>query len=299
VKIPNSSVLVEEIIQVRPGFGGFDFSYDRADVVFIGVPLDITSSYRSGYRTAPARIREASANLETYLPSFRLDVFERLNISDLGDLIITPTDLEATGQRITKTVEKVRRDGKLPILLGGEHTLTYFSLKAFEDVFVIHLDAHRDLRNEYLGDRLCHATVMRRILDNLPSEKLLQVGIRSCSKEEAEFAEKTGLRTHTSEELITDPRKVMKSVTEVAGDNDVYLTIDLDVLDPAFAPGVATPEPGGPSTVELLGLVRELGELKILACDIVELVPPHDNWVTAFAAAKIAYEILGAISRKR
>jgi agmatinase len=290
---------MEEIIQVRPGFGGFDFPYDRADVVFIGVPLDITSSYRSGYRTAPARIREASANLETYLPSVRLDVFERLNISDLGDLIITPTDLEATGQRITETVKKVRRDGKLPVLLGGEHTLTFFSLKAFDDVFVIHLDAHRDLRDEYLGDRLCHATVMRRILDNLPPGKLLQVGIRSCSKEEAEFAEKAGLKTHTSGELIDDLGKVMKSVSEIVGGDDVYLTIDLDVLDPAFAPGVATPEPGGPSTVELLRLVRELGKLKIMGCDIVELVPPHDNWSTAFAAAKIAYEFLGAISRKK
>jgi agmatinase len=290
---------MEEIIQVRPGFGGFDFPYDRADVVFIGIPLDITSSYRPGYRTAPARIREASANLETYLPSVGLDVFERLNISDLGDLVITPTDLETTGQRITKTVKKVRRDGKLPILLGGEHTTTYFSLKAFDDAFVLHLDAHRDLRDEYLGDRLCHATVMRRVLDSLPPQKLLQVGVRSCSKEEAEFAEKTGLAAHTSEELIAAPREVAKSVIDAVGNNDLYLTIDLDVLDPAFAPGVATPEPGGPSTGELLQLVRGLGELKIIACDIVELVPPHDNWNTAFAAAKIAYEVLGAISRKK
>lgn len=290
---------MEEMIQVRPGFGGFDLPYDHADVVFVGAPLDVSSSYRSGYRFAPARIREASANLETYLSSVGLDVFEKLNISDLGDLVITPTDLEATGKRITKTVEKIRLDGKIPILLGGEHTITYFSLKAFNDVLVVDLDAHRDLRDEYMGDRLCHATVMRRILDALRPEQLLQVGIRSCSKEEAELAKKIGIKSYTSEELINDPKSVAESVVKTAGYRGVYLTIDLDVLDPAFAPGVATPEPGGPSTLELLRLVRGLKQLNVVGCDVVELVPPHDNWTTAFAAAKLIYEVLGAILKKR
>ena len=287
---------MEWITPVRPGFGGFDEPYERANVVFLGVPLDATSSYRSGYRFGPARIREASANLETYLMSAGLDVFERLNISDLGDLTITPTDLRATGERISRSVQRVTKDGKMPILLGGEHTLSYFALQAFKDVFVVQLDAHRDLRDEYLGDKLCHATVMRRVLDHLPPERLLQVGIRSCSKEEAEFVREVGITTYTSEQIIDDASRIVAEVRKLVGGARVYLTIDLDVLDPAFAPGVATPEPGGPSTVEILQLVREFGKLDLLAFDVVELVPPHDDGTATFAAAKIIYELLAAMA---
>ncbi|GAH96275.1 unnamed protein product, partial [marine sediment metagenome] len=233
---------MEWLTPVKPGFGGFDEPYERANVVFVGVPLDITSSYRSGYRFGPARIREASANLETYLMAAGLDVFERLNISDLGDLEVTPTDLKATGERILRTVQRIKGDEKMPVLLGGEHTLTYFATQAFDDVFVVQLDAHRDLRDEYLGDKICHATVMRRVLDFLPPERLVQVGVRSCSKEEAEFAREAKILAYSSEQVIDDASRIIAEVRKLVGKARVYLTIDLDVLDPAFAPGVATPE---------------------------------------------------------
>lgn len=287
---------MEWLTPVKPGFGGFDEPYERANVVFVGVPLDITSSYRSGYRFGPARIREASANLETYLMAAGLDVFERLNISDLGDLEVTPTDLKATGERILRTVQRIKGDEKMPVLLGGEHTLTYFAAQAFDDVFVVQLDAHRDLRDEYLGDKICHATVMRRVLDFLSPERLVQVGVRSCSKEEAEFAREAKILAYSSEQVIDDASRIIAEVRKLVGKARVYLTIDLDVLDPAFAPGVATPEPGGPSTVEISRLVRELGKLNICAFDVVELVPPHDDGTAAFAAAKIIYELLAAIA---
>lgn len=287
---------MEWLTPVKPGFGGFDEPYERANVVFVGVPLDITSSYRSGYRFGPARIREASANLETYLMAAGLDVFERLNISDLGDLEVTPTDLKATGERILRTVQRIKGDEKMPVLLGGEHTLTYFAAQAFDDVFVVQLDAHRDLRDEYLGDKICHATVMRRVLDFLPPERLVQVGVRSCSKEEAEFAREAKILAYSSEQVIDDASRIIAEVRKLVGKARVYLTIDLDVLDPAFAPGVATPEPGGPSTVEISRLVRELGKLNICAFDVVELVPPHDDGTATFAAAKIIYELLAAIA---
>ena len=287
---------MEWLTPVRPGFGGFDEPYERANVVFVGVPLDVTSSYRSGYRFGPARIREASANLETYLMTAGLDVFERLNISDLGDLEVTPTDLKATGERILRTVQRIKGDEKMPALLGGEHTLTYFAAQAFDDVFVVQLDAHRDLRDEYLGDKICHATVMRRVLDRLPPERLVQIGVRSCSKEEAEFARDAKILAYSAEQVIDDMPRIIAEVRKLVGKARVYLTIDLDVLDPAFAPGVATPEPGGPSTVEISRLVRELGKLNICAFDVVEVVPPHDDGTAAFAAAKIIYELLAAIA---
>ncbi|MEM3401864.1 MAG: agmatinase [Candidatus Hadarchaeales archaeon] len=280
------------ITPVKPGFGGFDFPYEKADVVFIGVPLDVTSSYRSGYRFAPTKIREASANLETYIPTAGIDVFVKHNISDLGDIILTPTDIVGSGRRITEVVRKVVRDGKIPILLGGEHTLTYFSVKAFPDVFVIQLDAHADLRDEYLGDRICHATVMRRILESIPEEKIAQLGIRSCSAEEAEFLKKSRHLLISTETLLEKRSEAMEQLKKTIGSSPVYLTVDLDVLDPAFAPGVATPEPGGLHTVDLLRITREIAGLNLVGCDIVELTPPHDNGSTAFAAARIAYEIL-------
>jgi len=289
----------EELTPVRPGFGGFDFPYEKSQVVFLGVPLDITSSYRPGYRFAPAKIREASANIETYVMSAGVDVFEKLNISDLGDIVITPTDLKLTGEKITRVVKKILHDGKIPAVMGGEHTISYFVLKAFDDVTVIHLDAHRDLRDEYLGDRLCHATVMRRVLDQLPADRLIQLGVRSCSKDEAEFAENSGIRAYTSEHLIKEPEKIIANVKKIVKNSEVYLSIDLDVLDPAFAPGVSTPEPGGISTVELLRLLRELGKLNISGFDVVELVPPHDDGTTSFVAARIIYELLAALGSKK
>jgi len=287
---------MEHIISVRPGFGGFDELYEKASVVFLGVPLDVTSSYRAGTKFAPAKIREASANLETYLMSAGLDVFERLGISDLGDLSIIPTDLTATGERIHKVLQELRKDEKIPALLGGEHTLTYFAARDFKDAFLIQLDAHCDLRDEYLGDKLCHATAMRRVLDFIPDERLIQVGVRSCSKEEAEFARTTKIQAYTTEQVLENPRKVISEIVKKVEGENVYLTIDIDVLDPAFAPAVTTPEPGGLAAVDLLKIVRELGKLNICAFDVVEVVPPYDTGATAFAAARVIYELLASMA---
>lgn len=288
--------MIEHMTPVRPGFGGFDEPYERAKVVFMGVPLDVTSSYRTGMKFAPARIREASMNLETYLMSAELDVFEEIRISDIGDVVLVPTDLKASGERIERVMKKLLGEDKVPAILGGEHTLTYFSSKVFKDIFLVQIDAHRDLRDEYMGDKLCHATVMRRVLDFLPPERLIQLGVRSCSKEEAEFAGSTKVQAYTTEQVLDDLRGVASEVRKKIGGANVYLSLDLDVLDPAFAPGVSTPEPGGISTLDLLKLVRKLGRTKIRAFDVVELAAPYDDGTTAFAAARVTYELLAAMS---
>ena len=287
----------EYLGQVKQVFGGFEGSYEEAEFALVGVPLDITSSYRPGSRLAPARIREASLNLETYQMSVGSEVAGR--ISDLGDLSLIQSDLTESGKRIRSVALKIRRDGKIPVFLGGEHTLTYFASRSFGDAFLLQLDAHRDLRDEYMGERICHATVMRRVLDDLPAWRLIQLGVRSCSKEEEEFAGGAEIQTYTSERLMEDPQGVLEGVREKVFKSPVYLTIDMDVLDPAFAPAVATPEPGGLTTVDLLKLVRGLGELELCAFDLVEVVPQFDNGTTTFAAAKIIYELLAAIGKKK
>ena len=291
----HQKVMFEYLTPAKPAFGDFKEPYERAKVVFVGIPLDLTSSYRVGMHLAPSRIREASVNLETYQLSMGLDVFERVSVADLGDLAVVPADLNATGLRIEEVVQRLREDGKVPALLGGEHTITYFAVKAIGEVFLLQLDAHRDLREEYSGNKLCHATIARRVLDFLPAERLLQIGVRSCSKEEADFTREKGIGGYTPEQLLEDPKRVLADIRAKVGDARVYLSLDLDVLDPAFAPGVATPEPGGVSTLDALKLTRELGKLNLCGFDVVELTPPHDDGTTAFAAARIIYELLAAM----
>jgi len=279
-------------VSVRPGFGGLEGSYEEARVVFLGIPLDSTSSYRSGSRFAPSRIREASLNLETHLMSLGVELAERGGIADLGDLLLS-SDLAEDGRRVEEAVGGILEDGKLPALLGGEHTLTLFSLAAFGDVYLLQLDAHRDLREEYLGSRINHATVMRRVLDRMGPERLIQLGVRSCSSEEAEFGK--GIRFYTTEQLLEEGESVLREVRREVGSSPVYLTLDLDVLDPAFAPAVSTPEPGGLSTLDLLRILRGLRGLNLRGFDVVEVVPPFDTGITAFAAARAIYELLGIL----
>jgi agmatinase len=279
-------------VSVRPGFGGLEGSYEEARVVFLGIPLDSTSSYRSGSRFAPSRIREASLNLETHLMSLGVELAERGGIADLGDLLLS-SDLAEDGRRVEEAVRGILEDGKLPALLGGEHTLTLFSLAAFGDVYLLQLDAHRDLREEYLGSRINHATVMRRVLDRVGPERLIQLGVRSCSSEEAEFGK--GIRFYTTEQLLEEGESVLREVRREVGSSPVYLTLDLDVLDPAFAPAVSTPEPGGLSTLDLLRILRGLRGLNLKGFDVVEVVPPFDTGITAFAAARAIYELLGIL----
>jgi agmatinase len=279
-------------VSVKPGFGGLEGSYEEARVVFLGIPLDSTSSYRSGSRFAPSRIREASLNLETHLMSLGVELAERGGIADLGDLLLS-SDRAEDGRRVEEAVRGILEDGKLPALLGGEHTLTLFSLAAFGDVYLLQLDAHRDLREEYLGSRINHATVMRRVLDRVGPERLIQLGVRSCSSEEAEFGK--GIRFYTTEQLLEEGESVLREVRREVGSSPVYLTLDLDVLDPAFAPAVSTPEPGGLSTLDLLRILRGLRGLNLKGFDVVEVVPPFDTGITAFAAARAIYELLGIL----
>jgi len=194
---------------------------------------------------------------------------------------------------VEEAVRGILEDGKLPALLGGEHTLTLFSLAAFGDVYLLQLDAHRDLREEYLGSRINHATVMRRVLDRVGPERLIQLGVRSCSSEEAEFGK--GIRFYTTEQLLEEGESVLREVRREVGSSPVYLTLDLDVLDPAFAPAVSTPEPGGLSTLDLLRILRGLRGLNLKGFDVVEVVPPFDTGITAFAAARAIYELLGIL----
>jgi len=261
-----------------------DSPYAESPAVIIGCPLDITSSFRPGTRFAPQAIRDCSWGLETYSPALDRDL-EDLKICDAGDISLPQGDLEGALGIIQGYLATVMGDGKLPILLGGEHLISLPAVTAaaahYPHLAVIQLDAHADFRQEYLGEPLSHATVMRRIADLLGGENICQLGVRSGTREELRAARSMG--------IIADIKETLR---RTAG-RPVYLSLDLDILDPGVAPGVGAPEPGGLSFDQVVSLISQLHALRIVGFDVVELSPPYDpTQQSAMAAAKLIRELI-------
>jgi agmatinase len=272
--------------------GGVEGNLDEAKYLVLGVPLDITSTYRPGSRFGPNAIREASLNLESYSLRSGLDV-EDLGICDIGDLNVLG-DLEGTLQRLRRVIGEALDSKKIPIALGGEHTLTYGCVKAFSEVAVLSFDAHMDLRDEYLGVKLSHATFMRRLQESLGADRIVEVGVRALCREELELAEKANLKYIKSADVIRRGSQwTVKEVKDALSSFErVYLTIDMDVLDPSYAPAVGNPVPEGLSPTILLDIIQPLCDRGIAGLDLVEVAPHYDSGVTAVQAAHIIFNVL-------
>lgn len=258
--------------------------YESAKVILVGCPLDMTSSFRPGTRFGPNAIREASWNLESYSHTLEKDL-EELPICDIGDVNL-PLLLEEALETLREFVKKIASAKKVPFLLGGEHLLSFPAVKAlkelYPDLVFLQVDAHSDFRNSYLDASLSHATVARRIFEELGEGKVFQVGVRSWDKRERQEA--LGKVTFLGE---TPPMGLP------ATDFHLYLSLDLDVLDPSVCPGVSTPEPGGWSFKELVSFLGLIPWEKIVGVDIVELTPPYDpGGISALVAAKLVKEVL-------
>ena len=273
-------------------FIGCDAPYDEARDVIFGAPFDSTTSYRPGARFGCRAIRNESYGIETYSPYLQKDLAEDSRVCDIGDLEICIGDAETALGQIEKTAGEIFRDGKRPILLGGEHLVTLGSLRAavktYPELHIIHFDAHADLRDDYLGARLSHATVMRRAWELLGDGRIHQFGIRSGDKTEFAFA-----KNHTNLRLFDFSAlpETVKTLRNFAC--PVYFSLDLDVLDPSAFPGTGTPEAGGVSFPDLLGAIGLLSPLTIVGMDMVELAPNLDqSGVSTAAACKLFREIL-------
>jgi agmatinase len=265
-------------------FLGTGSRYEESPIVIVGCPLDITSTFRPGTRFAPQAIREVSWGLETYSPLSDRDL-EDLRICDVGDLNLPQGNLAGALETIQGYVAALTGDGKFPILIGGEHLISLPVVKELvkhhPDLLVIQLDAHADLRQEYLGESLSHATVMRRIADVLGKGSICQLGVRSGTREELINAKEMG--------SFYEIREVLR----LAASRPVYLTVDLDVLDPGVAPGVSTPEPGGLTFEQAISLISSLSSLRVVGFDLVELSPLYDpTQQSAIAAAKLIRELI-------
>lgn len=272
-------------------FLGCDAAYEAGHIVLFGAPFDSTTSYRPGTRFASRTMRAESYGLETYSPYQDLDL-EDARVFDGGDLELPFGDTARALGMIRDFATEVLTDGKLPFLIGGEHLVSLPAIEAaaekYSDLAVIHFDAHTDLRDEYLGNRLSHATVIRRVWDILGDGRIHQFGIRSGERAEWEWARAghTNLRPFTFAGLSD-------AVAAVKG-RPVYLTIDLDVLDPSVFPGTGTPEAGGVTFIELMkAALSVIHGCRIVACDMVELSPPLDaSGASTATALKLLREML-------
>ena len=255
-----------------------------------GVPFDSTHSYKPGCRFGPDTIRDAFNNIEIFQPEFGIDL-ETQNISDLGNTKHTVVATEML-QMVKDVTSELKKQDKQIIILGGEHLITLGSFTCFpKDTGYVVFDAHYDLRDQYADIKLSHAAYLRRIVEERGSENIVHVGARAFVKEELAFLKEHKIATVSDKEIRNgDGPKLLKDITSTF--DRVYLSVDLDVLDPAFAPGVGNPEAVGISSRELYDLITTLQNKKIVAADMVEFNPTYDNGSTASMAAKMIATII-------
>lgn len=264
-----------------------DAEYSSAKVVLFGCPFDGTATYQPGSRFAPNAIREASWGLETYSPALARDL-SQISFCDLGDLELPFGNTPRILNLINQAVDQILNDRKIPVTLGGEHLITLPIITAFKkyypDLIVIHLDAHADLRDEYMGEKLSHGTVMRRVLELIGDSNLIQVGIRSGTREEFLLARQIG-----SQHNIGD----LGAVKQKIQGKPVYISLDLDILDTSILPGTGTPEPEGITLTQLRQVLSAFCDAKVAGMDIVELLPLNTpDHVSNIVAAKVVRDSL-------
>ncbi len=281
-------------------FSGFSKPLDESFYVVLGVPYDHTSTYRAGSRFAPRAIRDASLNIETYSLRTGIDI-EHVAIHDAGDLHVVD-NVSETVDRLSKVTKDLLSAGKMPVIIGGEHTITLGPIRSLpKSTGVVSFDAHGDLRDEYGGGKLSHATVMRRITDVIGTGGILVCGVRALCKEEVDFIEEQKIEKMTPWEIrelgLAKATQRVKAFTRRF--EHVYLTIDTDVLDPAFAPGVANPEFDGLTPDELLTLARAVADDRMIGFDLVEVCPNYDTGATAVAAARLIFEVIAQAEKSR
>ncbi|HYY91718.1 MAG TPA: agmatinase [Candidatus Dormibacteraeota bacterium] len=283
----------------RPAFTGASSSYDKSNFVFFGVPYDRSSTYKAGSRFGPGAIRDVSANLELY--SVRSDIdLEKIPVHDMGD-IDTVEDTHETLKRITSVWSELVSGNKIPIMAGGEHTITKAAVDALSsDLGLVSFDAHLDLRDEFLGEKLMHATFMRRVAERIGPSHIMEVGIRAFSKPELDYCKKSGVEVITPQDIRRSAldKTAQRIRTFLSKFSHGYVTVDIDVLDPAFAPGVGNPEPDGLSTDELLTLVQASMGKNIIGLDAVEVSPERDSGQTAAVCAKVIFEEMASLSAR-
>ncbi len=266
--------------------------FKKANIVLLGVPYDGTSSYRPGSRFAPNAIREASYAIESYSPYQDRDLRD-VKICDMDNIPLSFGDKQLNFKIIETFIKKIVYSKKRLICIGGEHLISYPIIKSFakkyKDLHILHIDAHSDLIDSYLGERFSHATVMKRVGELVGFERLFQQGIRSLNKTDM-------LLPYRKENLHLFNLDRASEFLERIGNNPLYLSLDLDVLDPSIFPGTGTPEPGGITYNQLITFIKLLKPMNIVGADVVELSPHYDqSGVSSVVAASVLRELILAV----
>ncbi|MDD5614761.1 MAG: agmatinase [Candidatus Methanoperedens sp.] len=278
-------------------FADANSDYKTARYVICGVPFDGTSSFRTGSRLAPQEMRAASYNFETYNSFFDIDLAD-VQIHDAGDLEVAST-IDETLEMISVTAEKYIGDGKIPIMLGGEHSLTFPFVNAckskYPDLGFVVLDAHMDFRQEYRGEKNSHACISRHIIENV-TQKYASVGIRSGNREEYDYVNENNIKVFSAEDVFSNGiESVIDDIrNEIKG--PIYLSVDMDAIDPAYAPALGTPEPYGLTPRDVREVISSLAP-KIVGFDLVEIAPEYDSGGTAVMGAKLVRDFIAASAR--
>ena len=268
-------------------------NYDEAQAVIYGMPMDWTVSYRPGSRFGPGRIREASIGLEEYSPYLDREL-DDVNYFDAGDIPLPFGNAEKSLDLISGFIRQLLLNGKIPVGMGGEHLVSWPVMKTvadnYDNLAIIHMDAHTDLREEYEGEPLSHSTPIRKIAEYIGPKNVYSFGIRSGMREEFDWAKENGMQIHKFE--VLEP---LKKVLPTLEGRPVYVTIDIDVLDPAHAPGTGTVDCGGITSRELLASIHAIANsgVNVVGFDLVEVAPNYDpSEQTVNTASKLLREMI-------
>ena len=275
-------------------FADANSDYKDAQYVICGVPFDRTSCFRRGSRLAPQEIRNNSYNFEAYSYLFDIDLKET-SIHDAGDLEVAQ-DIDDTLDMVSVQAEKYVADGKIPIMLGGEHSLTLPFISAckrkYSDLVCVVLDAHLDLRDEYEGEKNSHACISRHIIEDV-TRKYISIGIRSGAREEFEYVKENSIKMFSAEDVFsTGIEEIIGEIRDYIG-GAVYLSIDMDAIDPAYAPALGTPEPYGLTPRDVRSVISCLAPY-VVGFDLVEIAPSYDSGNTALLGAKLVRDFIAA-----
>jgi len=271
-------------------------SFEKSRWVILGCPYDGSASFRPGARFGPSAIRRASWGIETFSPYLQRDL-SQCSIHDMGDLELPLGEKKISLGLIRKALGKILSKKKFPILLGGDHLITLPIIEEIRPIYprlhLIQIDAHTDLREDYLGESLSHSTVMKRVIDHLGEGRLFQIGIRSGIEEEFKLAKRM-------KSIVSLEPGSLSSMIKRLRNQPVYITLDLDVMDPSLLPGVGTPEPGGLTFQEFISLLKKLQDLHVIGFDIVELTPDYDpTQISSVTASVILREMILAFCFKK
>ncbi len=282
---------------------------EDVDVALLGVPFDTGVTYRVGGRFGPGAVREASVMLRPYNPNLEIAPFEHLSCIDYGDVAIVPGYIERSYAAIESAVAPIVEAGVIPLLIGGDHACTLPHLRGTRSrgpVAVIDFDSHTDAWDSYFGEKYNHGTWMRRAIEEglVDVAHSIEVGLRGpiyAAQDWTGLRSELGLEYLTTEDVLRiGPAATAAAIRERVGDRPAFISFDIDVVDPAFAPGTGTPEPGGLSAHDALATVRGLIGIDFIGFDVVEVIPAYDPaGQTAFLAANLAYEMLSLVALRR